>query len=132
MLRNDLANAGGFSQKEPNYGDIHSKTIVEHETAGNEIIASSISAWAIATLVRQNRLVLSMNVNSWFAALAQIEAVRFVAVDAEIATKSVDLPGDFHKDLADRVIMATAREFAVPLVTKDASIRACARLKTIW
>jgi PIN domain nuclease of toxin-antitoxin system len=132
MLRNDLANAAGFSQKEPNYGDIYSKTIVEHETAGNEIIASSISAWAIATLARRKRLVLSMNVNSWPAALAQIEDVRFVAVDAEIATKSVDLAGDFHKDLADRVNMATARELAVPLVTKDARIRACAHLKTIW
>jgi PIN domain nuclease of toxin-antitoxin system len=124
MLRNDLPNAAGFSQKEPNYGDIHSKTIIEHETAGNKIVASSICAWAIATLVRRKRLVLSMNVNSWPVAFTQIEAVRFVAVDAEIATKSVDLPGDFHKELAPRVIMASARELAVPLLTKDARIRA--------
>ncbi len=132
MLRNDLANAAGFSRKEPYYGDIHSKTIIEHETAGNEIIASSITAWAIATLVRRKRLVLSMNVNSWPAALAQIDALRFVAVDAEIATNSVDLPGDFHNDLPDRVIIASARELAVPLVTKDARIRVGARLKAIW
>jgi PIN domain nuclease of toxin-antitoxin system len=53
-------------------------------------------------------------------------------VDVEVATKSVDLPGDFHKDPADRMIVATARKLAVPLVTKDDKIRAYAHVKTIW
>jgi PIN domain nuclease of toxin-antitoxin system len=53
-------------------------------------------------------------------------------VDAEIAIKSVDLPGDFHKDSVDRMIVATARKLAVPLVTKDEKIRSYAHVKTIW
>jgi PIN domain nuclease of toxin-antitoxin system len=83
-------------------------------------------------LVETERLVLSMDVSSWLATVSAIEAVRFVPVDVEIATKSVDLPGEFHKDPADRMIVATARKFAVPLITKDEKIRAYPHVKTIW
>lgn len=50
--------------------------------------------------------------------MAEIEAIRFAPVGVEIATKSVDLPATFHNDPADRIIVATARKFAAPLVTK--------------
>lgn len=83
-------------------------------------------------LVKRDRLVLSMDVSSWLAAVTQIDAVRFVPVDVEVATKSVELPGAFHQDPADRMIVATARKLAVPLVTKDDRIQAYAHVKTIW
>jgi len=83
-------------------------------------------------LVRQEKLVLSMDVDSWLATVAAIEAVRFLPLDVEVTVKSVDLPGEFHKDPADRMIVATARKLAVPLVTKDDKIRAYAHVKTIW
>ena len=108
------------------------KTAIAHEMAGGEIIVSAISAWEIAMLVERERLLLSMDVSSWLATVSAIEAVRFIPVDVEIATKSVDLPGEFHKDPADRMIVATARKFAVPLVTKDEKIRAYRHVKTIW
>jgi PIN domain nuclease of toxin-antitoxin system len=108
------------------------KAAVERELAGGEIIVSAISAWEIAMLVEREKLVLSMDVGSWLATVSAIEAVRFVPVDPEIAVKSVELPGEFHKDPADRMIVATARKLAVPLVTKDEKIRAYAHVKTIW
>ena len=108
------------------------KTAITHELNGGEIAVSAISAWEIAMLVERERLVLSMDVSSWLATVSAIEAVRFVPVDVEIATKSVDLPGEFHKDPADRMIVATARKFAVPLITKDEKIRAYPHVKTIW
>ncbi|MFL9891623.1 type II toxin-antitoxin system VapC family toxin [Paraburkholderia sp. RL17-381-BIF-C] len=108
------------------------RTAITHELADGEIAVSAISAWEIAMLVQTERLVLSMDVSSWLATVSAIEAVRFVPVDVEIATKSVDLPGEFHKDPADRMIVATARKFAVPLITKDEKIRAYPHVKTIW
>jgi PIN domain nuclease of toxin-antitoxin system len=108
------------------------KTAITHELAGGEILVSAISAWEIAMLVERERLALSMDVTSWLATVSAIEAVRLVPVDVEIATKSVDLPGEFHKDPADRMIVATARKFAVPLITKDEKIRAYPHVKTIW
>lgn len=108
------------------------KTAIEREQAGGDIVVSSISAWEIAMLVKRNRLVLSMDVSGWLSAVTQIEAVHFVPVDVEVATKSIELPGEFHQDPADRMIVATARKLAAPLVTKDDRIRAYAHVKTIW
>jgi PIN domain nuclease of toxin-antitoxin system len=42
------------------------------------------------------------------------------------------LPSDFHKDPADRIIVATARMNHIPLVTKDERIREYAHVRTIW
>ena len=108
------------------------KAAIAQELTGGQIIVSAISAWEIAMLVRQEKLVLSMDVDSWLATVAAIDAVRFLPLDVEVTVKSVDLPGEFHKDPADRMIVATARKLAVPLVTKDDKIRAYAHVKTIW
>ncbi len=105
---------------------------IEREQAGGDIIISSISAWEIAMLVERERLLLSMDVGSWLATVAEIDSVRFFPVDVEIAVKSIDLPGEFHKDPADRMIVATARRLAASLVTKDDKIRAYAHVKTVW
>ncbi len=105
---------------------------IQKELDGGEIIVSAISAWEIAMLVEREKLVLSMDVESWLATVAEIDAVRIVPVDVAISLKSVSLPGEFHKDPADRMIVATARRLAAPLVTKDEKIRAYAHVKTIW
>lgn len=108
------------------------KAAIEQEMAGGEIIVSAISAWEIAMLVEREKLVLTMDVGSWLATVAEIDAMRFMPVDVEIAMKSVELPGEFHKDPADRMIVATARKLAAPLVTKDEKIRAYTHVKTVW
>ena len=105
---------------------------IEKEMIGGEIIVSSISAWEIAMLVDHGKLLLSMDVDRWLSTVCEIEAVRFLFVDVEISLKSVTLPGKFHKDPADRIIVATARKLGVPLITKDEKIRAYAHVKTIW
>ena len=105
---------------------------IEAEMPGGDIFVSSISAWELAMLVDRGRIDLSMDIERWLSVVGQIEAVRFVPMDNEIALKSVALPGEFHKDPADRIIVATARKFAAPLVTADDRIRAYPHVKTIW
>ncbi len=108
------------------------KAVIEREQDDGEIIVSAISAWEITMLVEKERLVLSMDVSSWLATIAKIEGVKFLPVDVEIASKSVVLPGEFHKDPADRMIVATARKLAAPVVTKDEKIRSYPHVKAIW
>ena len=83
-------------------------------------------------LITKGRLVLTMEVESWLREVAQIEGTRFVPIDNEIAIKSTTLPGNFHKDPADRIIVATARKMAVPLVTADKKIQNYEHVRTIW
>lgn len=108
------------------------RSAIEAEMDGGDILISSISAWEIAMLVEKGRIALSMDVLSWLAVVEQIEAVRFVPLDSEISVKSTALPGEFHKDPADRMIVATARKFAASLVTADEKIRAYPHVKSIW
>ena len=108
------------------------RTAIDKEAAGGEILVSAISAWEIAMLVERGRLQLTLDVEQWLDIVTDIDAVRFVPVNNRIAVKSVGLPGEFHKDSADRLIVATARDAAAPLVTADEKIRQYAYVATIW
>lgn len=105
---------------------------IEHEATSGQIKVSSISAWELAMLVARGRVALSMDVGQWLSVLGQVESMSFVPVDNDIAIKSTELPGDFHKDPADRIIVATARKLSAPLVTADDKIRSYAHVRTIW
>lgn len=105
---------------------------IEAELNGGQIRVSSISSWELAMLVAKGRIALSMDIGEWLSIVSQIEAVSFMPVDNEIAVKSVELPGEFHKDPADRIIVATARKLAAPLVTADDKIRGYPHVRTIW
>lgn len=105
---------------------------IERERQGGEVLVSAISAWEVAMLVRARRLALTMDAAAWLDTVAQVPGLRFVPVDVRISVQSVDLPGDFHKDPADRLIVATARHFGAPLVTADLKIRGYAHVQTVW
>lgn len=83
-------------------------------------------------LTQKGRLVLSMDLASWLAEVSQIDGVRFMLVDNEVSIKSTLLPGEFHKDPADRMIVATARKLAARLITADEKIRQYEHVRTIW
>lgn len=104
----------------------------ERKAKDGRLIISAISTWEIALLVQRERLVLGTDIEAWLHTVAQIETVSFVSVDNTIAMKSNALPEPFHKDPADRIIVATARVLASPLVTADERIRKYAHVKTIW
>ncbi len=106
-------------------------TIKVNLTQG-EVLVSSISAWEVAMLIAKGRLALSMPVSDWFATVAGIERVRFFPVDNDVAVHSADLPGNFHKDPADRIIVATARRLNAPLLTADQKILNYEHVQTIW
>jgi len=96
------------------------------------ILISSISAWEVALLVQKGRLTLTSNVDDWLATIRDIDGVRFVPVDNDIAVQSTRLPGEFHADPADRMIVALARHVSAPLVTADARIIAYRHVRTTW
>jgi len=105
---------------------------IEGQLRGGEILVSAISAWEVAMLVKGGRLALTMDAAAWLDTLARIPAVRFVPVDVPVSVLSVELPGAFHIDPADRLIVATARHYAAPLVTADLKIREYPHVRTIW
>jgi PIN domain nuclease of toxin-antitoxin system len=91
----------------------------------------SISLIEITRLVTLNKLILPCSLQEWFnIALAQ-EGVFLLSITPEIAIDSYSLPGEFHKDPADRIIVSTARIYDVPLVTIDEQILAYPYVKKL-
>jgi PIN domain nuclease of toxin-antitoxin system len=84
---------------------------------------SAISCWEVAKLVQLGRLQLSPPVDQWLA-LALQPPVQLLPLSPDVAVGSTQLPGNFHRDPADQIIVATARLFQCPLVTLDQVIRA--------
>ncbi|MGH2639932.1 MAG: type II toxin-antitoxin system VapC family toxin, partial [Rhabdochlamydiaceae bacterium] len=92
------------------------------EQQNEEGLGVSVSScWEVANLVRLNRLALNVPPMQWIAEAINLPGVRMLELTPKIAVESTLLP-DFHKDPADRFLVATAREHDISILTKDARI----------
>ena len=105
---------------------------IDEALGRNAICVSSISCWEVALLVKRGRLELKMGAEDWIAHSEALPYLRFVPVDNHIALRSVGLPGRFHDDPADRIIVATALSLGAKLITKDRRIRRYRGVETLW
>lgn len=92
----------------------------------------AICCWEIAMLAAKKRIGLSMDVQVWIDLALQKNRVQIVPLSPEIAVLSSRLPGEFHGDPADRLIVATSLALKAPLVSKDCKISSCGFVRTIW
>jgi PIN domain nuclease of toxin-antitoxin system len=88
---------------------------------------SPISAWEIANLVRKGRLASTLPVANWFRQTVDKMAAAMPQLTVEILADSCGLPGSPPDDPADRIIIATAREADMTVVTRDRQILEYAR-----
>jgi len=105
------------------------ETIKENEAG--EIGISAISIWEIAKLVELKKLELPHSLEDWFAEALNYPGIRVIELTPDIAIESTRLPGKFHRDPADQLIVATARKYNCPLVTSDEKVLNYERVKTI-
>lgn len=99
----------------------HHRQLIE---AADELRVSVISGWEIAKKSQVGKLELDRPVAEWLAWAAVLPKIRLLPVSLEIAVEACRLPGTFHRDPADELIVATARVLNLPLLTADAKILA--------
>ena len=83
------------------------------------LVISPITAWEIATLVAKKRILLTLRPEVWFSKLCDLPGVTLVDMPPSVLIASTSLPGKTPADPADRILIATAREFDYTLVTRD-------------
>jgi PIN domain nuclease of toxin-antitoxin system len=88
---------------------------------------SAISPWEVGMLVAKQRLVVSLPCQYWVRQALQVPGLSLVPLTPEIALQSSFLPGEFHGDPADRIIIATARDTGAVIITADQRILDYAR-----
>ncbi len=85
---------------------------------------SLVSAWEIGRAMSLGRVASSLPPLAFYNRFAGQEGVRQCALTAEILVASSYLPGQLHRDPMDRILIATAREHDLTLVTSDSAILA--------
>ncbi|WP_218839443.1 PIN domain-containing protein [Chromohalobacter canadensis] len=73
-----------------------------------------------------------MSVDDWLDTVASIDGIHFMPLGVSTVVESTRLPGEFHKDPADRMIVSLARHFNATLITADGKIAAYKYVRTIW
>ncbi len=102
------------------------------EGAESDVIGvSAISCWEVAKLVEQGRLGLPRSVEEWLGLALGYPGVRLIELSPEVAVASTRLLGEFHRDPADQIIVATARANDCPLVTSDQKIVSYEHIETV-
>lgn len=92
---------------------------------------NAISVWEIAKLVEYHRLELPCPLPDWFDEALRYPGIRLIELTPKIAIESSKLPGEFHRDPADQIIVATARIYDCPVVTSDGRIQKYPYVKTV-
>lgn len=101
------------------------------ETTREELCVATISSLEIARLVSVGLLELKGSLNRWVRAAVDSVEAHSIPLDHAIAIESYKLPGRFHKDPADRILVATARVNNLTLVTADERILAYRGARTL-
>ncbi len=90
---------------------------------------SAISVWEVAMLEAKGRIRLAKECLAWVDEALRAPGIALVPLTPEIAVESSRLPGGFHGDPADRILVATARRLGATLVTRDERILAYGKAK---
>lgn len=92
------------------------------------VLVSPVSAWEIGLLTSSSRSGLRFlpTPRDWFARLLRRPGIRLTPLVPEAAIEASFLPGNFHRDPGDRLLIATARHLDAALITRDRMILAYA------
>ena len=88
-----------------------------------KIFLSSISAFEIGLKWKKGLLLLPLPAHEWFALALASHGIIEIPVNSKVALRAIALP-DLHNDPADRILIATAMENDLTLVTPDKHIQA--------
>ncbi|MBI2298279.1 MAG: type II toxin-antitoxin system VapC family toxin [Armatimonadetes bacterium] len=101
---------------------------IDEQRAGG-LAVSCVSCWEVAKLVELGRLAFTVEVLGWLEQALGYPGMQLVDLTPQIAVESTRLPGTFHRDPSDQIIVATARVLGCPLVTLDHQIRQYAHVQ---
>ena len=111
-----------------------SKTAIKtiRQTNTDHRMISSISIWEFAMMVIKKRISLKMPAAKWLSRAINETGLGVIEISPEIAIDACSLPGQFHKDPTDRLIVATARVNNLRLLTKDQKMLEYSHVDAIW
>jgi PIN domain nuclease of toxin-antitoxin system len=96
--------------------------LIQLYAKNHALYLSAISLWEIAMLEKRGRIILHQPCLQWIEQALNVPGLSVENISPLIAVESSQLPGKFHEDPADRLIVATARALQAVLLTRDSKI----------
>ena len=90
--------------------------------AESPLLVSDISLWEVAMLHGLGRIHLKIPLREWLEKAVAPPLVRRQGISPAVAAELAALPASFHRDPADRILVATARVIGATLLTRDRRI----------
>ena len=90
--------------------------------ADSPLEVSDISLWEVAMLYSLGRIRLTIPLREWLDKAVAAPLVRRHGISPAVAAEVASLPDSFHRDPADRILVATARVLGATLLTRDRRI----------
>jgi PIN domain nuclease of toxin-antitoxin system len=110
---------------------VREREVLDNLSPSERPVLADISLWEVATLVERGRLELDMDLERWLAIASAPATVELARVTPAVAAEVARLPERFHRDPADRLIVATARVRKLSVLTRDRKITG-ARIVPLW
>lgn len=101
-------------------------------TKEDRVLVPAIVCWELAMMEAKGRVRFTSDALEFCRAGLDWDGYELAPLTPEIAVRAARLGAPFHNDPADRLIVASALESAVPLVTADRQIRASGVVETVW
>jgi PIN domain nuclease of toxin-antitoxin system len=96
-----------------------SRAAISDAATNRCLYVSPFSGWEVGMLVKKGKIALTMPPAVWFSQVVDHPAVTLTNLSYELMISSSFLPADPPGDPADRIIIATARQSGLTLVTRD-------------
>lgn len=110
--------------------ETYADDVIRAAALADGVFVSPVSAWEVGMLSRPKSgraLAFTPDPAAWFARFMSAPGVRPAPFTADIAIAASQLPEPLHGDPADRMLIATARDLSMPIVTRDSKILGYAR-----
>lgn len=98
------------------------REVVATADADSPLLVSDISLWEVATLYSLGRIQLALPLREWLEKAVAPPLVRRQGISPAVAAELASLPDSFHRDPADRILIATAKVLGATLLTQDRRI----------
>ena len=107
------------------------RAALDRVAADQGIYLPAICQWEAQMLFSKKRIELTVPFSAWIRRAAAADVLTVLPLSADTVVAVDGLPLAFHGDPADRMIVATARTYDLPLATHDEAIKK-SRLVKIW
>jgi PIN domain nuclease of toxin-antitoxin system len=106
------------------------KLLAESRQKSDGVAIADVTLWEIAMAVSRGKVVLETPLSAFLRSIE--ETYRIFPMTGEIAERGMKFSEMYPRDLADRMIGATALVHGLKLVTRDERIHASGEVPVVW